>query len=200
MTDELPKKSRSPRVSYSLKAVFWVITVTAAYFAGRIPLLNRARVAETAAATAEAELDSVLRNSEIVIGGDAYSWHSIDSLLNNAPNWQDKAAAPPLGLLDTLALCSTISETLNSKAIKTKIANWDLSALTLLPIGWPNRGMQSNRWVYSARFHGIAENEIAYSSFSAIILMDGTVLIGDNQFDQSSIYPLMDEHYDSVTN
>ena len=172
------------KLRFTISTLLLVAAIVAAYLAGRIPLLQRTRTAERRAVEAQSELESFMLHSEIAIGGYSYSLDPIRSNVEDAPFWIDKSVAPPLSVTDAFVICSTIIKTLESESSRTKIKRWHLDSLSLLPLdSLSPEDRDPQRWLYSAQFLGWEDNSPGSTSFSAVIIMDGTVFIGDNNFE-----------------
>jgi hypothetical protein len=192
-----PPKYTVTKYRFSILSLFAVTAIVAAFFAGRLAPLERLRIAEQRAAEATTRLETTLNESQISIGGTYYAWNAMDSALTNGPEWINKSEPPPLGLMDVLNVCRNVAKTINSHSGTTKIDNWDLDSIALvpMPVEFPARGFEANQWAYCAEFQGIEKNGIAYERTSIIILMDETVLITDGPYAD-----LLREHFEYLPN
>jgi hypothetical protein len=183
------------KYSYSISWLLALITIVAAYFAGRMPLLELANESERQAMLAQDMLAEYERQAEISIGNQYFDWHSLKSSLVNGPEWDDKNESPPISLMAALEICREFESNANSVKSETNVDKWSLESITLapMPVNFPYKGFQADRWMYLIEFQGLKDGGSAYEDLSGVIFMDGTAMVVRGEYSEC-----LEKFYDTL--
>ena len=125
------------------------------------------------------------RRMHISASDSTYSWNLRESLLDKSPIWSTSDKNPPLAVRDAIDVTEEIINKLETASKPLGVGGWYLESLTLSPLDNTGfRNTTNRKWCYLVEFWGYrqpihsGEPEI----FSAIILMDGTVAIGEGNW------------------
>ena len=185
------------KLRYSISTILLLTALPAAYFAGRIPLLQRTQKAERLAVKAQSDLEAFMLHSEIRIDSNAwYHLNEIRSNVEDSPFWIDKSVGPPLSVADAYVVCESIIKNLESESSLTNIKRWHVESLALISLDWGPEEDDPQRWIYSARFIGFEDNSPESTSFVAILFMDGTVFVGSKDL-EPELYDVIRRLYPS---
>ena len=129
------------------------------------------------------------------------TWETNEELLYRAPAWTDKSQNPPLRVGDALKISDEIIGNLERvTTYQNWKVSWEVSSIGIVPLGpWANS--TTTHWCYVIYFRGFGPiNSGPGLPFSAMVLMDGTVLITENILgDEFEYFEAMKKNIPSLT-
>ena len=131
------------------------------------------------------------RNKQLEVSTDyGFSWSIRQRVLTASPVWNAERQNPPLSVREALQIADEIASNLNTGTKQFQVGNWTFDSLNLVPLDNNLYSENRSRWCYLVPFQGTFLGGHSGPPFmmSMIILMDGTVLVGETR-----IEPKMDE-------
>lgn len=133
-----------------------------------------------------------------------FSFNFRQELLRESPRWSESEENPPLSVRGAMEIADQICDKLNAESNSSKVGNWGFDTLTLTHLNFGYRDFRikntSTKWCYLVHFETL--RSMNSSSFaqsreeaSFIILMDGTILVGENAWSNGELEKKMREHY-----
>ena len=110
--------------------------------------------------------------------------HLSRAQMDEAPVWEDRKLAPPMHVGEVIVIASDITNELNRAAKPLGYGDWELAGISISPL---TGGFNQDRlrWCYYATFEGsYMFHQGSPLIFEAVILMDGTVVVGANLFEK----------------
>ena len=124
---------------------------------------------------------SVERKVEFVAANHTHSWSLSESQIKNSPEWRVASGNPPVSLSDAAVMAKKLASKMDEASKTMNIGSWHLESLSLIPID--NRFVESpKKWCYLLEYHGyhLPIHGGAPYGCSIILLMDGSIVIGDD--------------------
>jgi len=131
-----------------------------------------------------------------------YSFKFRQELLRASPRWREESENPPLSVREAMKIAGQICDELNEESKPFKIGNWDYDKLTFTHLNFGYRDMSqrnsSTKWCYIAHFQTLNSqnsNSQVPELASFMILMDGTVYVGESAWFHKKLEDAMRKRY-----
>lgn len=131
-----------------------------------------------------------------------YSFNFRQELLRASPRWSESENNPPLSVRAAMEIVDQICNKLNEESESS--GKWGFDSLTLPHLNFGYRDLRvknsSTKWCYLVHLETLRSmNRSSLAQLreeaSFIILMDGTILVGENAWSNGDLEKKMREHY-----
>ena len=136
-----------------------------------------------------------------------FSFQFRQKLLKASPRWRESEKNPPLSLREAMRLADEICDKFNQESKKQNLGTWGYDSLNLSHLNAGYRDLRTKnsktKWCYVVHFQTIRSQQRRYVSqdpetISFIILMDGTIVIGESLWTSDFLKNKMLEHYPPI--
>ena len=117
-----------------------------------------------------------------------------------SPPWSESEKNPPISVRDAMEIADEICD--NLKIASSPPVNWSFESLTLSHLNFGYRDLRTRnsrtRWCYIVHFNSLKTNSRSYpETASFVILMDGTVVVGENAWGNAELEQKLRQEYPS---
>lgn len=155
----------------------------------------------TITALAIALVTTLLSKDPVIIVREAESNFSFEfrqSMMKASPRWLESEKNPPLSVRNAIKIADKIGEKLEAESKPFDIGKWYFDSISLTHLNFGYRDLRtknsSTKWCYVVHLKSLRSKETA----SFVILMDETVIMGENNWTSPVLMQRMKKHYPPI--